>query len=159
MSKQKMLKLVGAGLVTAGIAFSAIAHEGHQRDGVVGVRTADMKDMGGAMKHLGGVAKGDEFSAASPAAAARIHEVANAMAEQFPEGSGPGGEGIGETRAKPEIWSDPEGFAAEIEKLKAGADSIVAAVTAQDRAALGAAMQQTGGACGSCHKAYRVPKK
>lgn len=159
MFKSKMLKLLGASALVAGLAFAVQAHEGHQTEGPVGERTAAMKDMGGAMKHLGGIAKGAEFDEVAPEAAAKIGAVADGMADQFAPGTAPGDDGIGETRAKPEIWTDAEGFAAEIEKLQAGAASIVAAVEAQDRAALGAAMKQTGGACGSCHKAYREPKE
>ncbi len=159
MLKSKMLKFVGASIVAMGVAFAVQAHEGHQTEGPVGERTAAMKDMGGAMKHLGGIAKGAAFDDVAPEAAAKIGAVADGMADQFKAGTAPGDDGIGETRAKPEIWTDPEGFAAEIEKLKAGAVSLVAAVEAQDQAALGAAMKQTGGACGSCHKAYRTPKE
>lgn len=159
MLKSKMLKFVGASVVAMGVAFAVQAHEGHQTEGPVGERTANMKDMGGAMKHLGGIAKGAAFDDVAAEAALQINDTAANMANDFAPGTAPGDEGIGETRAKPEIWTDPEGFAAAIEKLEEGAAAISVAVAAQDRAALGAAMKQTGGACGSCHKAYRTPKE
>lgn len=139
---------------------SAIAHEGHQTDGIVGERVAAMKDMGGAMKHLGAIAKGEKpFDDIAPEAAAKIAEVAAAVPGHFPEGSGPGGEGIGETRAKPEIWSDWDGFLAANAKLEQAAEAIAAAVAGQDQAALGAAMGAAGQACGGCHKPFRTPKQ
>lgn len=154
---KKALGIILAASVLGGA--TAIAHEGHQTDGVVGERTAAMKDMGGAMKHLGAIAKGEKpFDDVAPDAAAKIAEVAAAVPGHFPEGSGPGGDGIGETRAKPEIWSDWQGFLDANAKLEAAAEEIVAAVAAQDQAALGAAMGAAGKACGGCHKPFRTPK-
>ncbi len=60
-----------------------------------------------------------------------------------------------ETFAKPEIWSDPEGFKAAGEAMgKAFSD--LAATT--DEAGFRAAFPAVGAACGGCHEKFRRPK-
>ncbi len=71
----------------------------------------------------------------------------------FPEGSGPD---AGETKAKAEIWSDPEGFKEVLAGFDTAAANVAAAAKTGDMAAFGAAFKQLGGACGACHKAYRA---
>jgi cytochrome c556 len=60
-----------------------------------------------------------------------------------------------ETFAKPEIWSDPEGFKAADEAMEK-AFSDVAATT--DEAGFKAAFPAVGAACGGCHEKFRRPK-
>ncbi len=61
------------------------------------------------------------------------------------------------SRAKPEIWSDAEGFAAERVKL-ADATVALAAVAGDGLDAMKAAFGPVGQSCGSCHEAYRAPR-
>ena len=67
----------------------------------------------------------------------------------FPEGSD-----FGETETKPEIWSDPEGFAAAVKKLEDAANGVLAA--RQGNGEMGAALKALGGSCKGCHDDYRV---
>jgi len=114
-----------------------------------------MKALGGHMKGIGAVAKGKApYSAATPVHAQAINEIAQYMGLFFPAGSG----GM-ETRAKPEIWSDPAGFAGKLEAMAAATPALVAAAKTGDASAIGAAMRTVGKSCGGCHKPYRVPKK
>ncbi len=59
------------------------------------------------------------------------------------------------SRAKAEIWSDPDGFAAKFDALEKAATGLVGAA---DAAAVGAGMGALGGACKGCHEGYRGPK-
>jgi cytochrome c556 len=113
-----------------------------------------MKENGAAIKALAQMAQGE-----APFDAGAVQQNAQKLASDFqqlkdlfPEGSD---KGPPETWAKPEIWTDREGF--EAARLKAlEASNAAAAVT--DQAALGAAVQAIGGSCQGCHEKYRTPK-
>lgn len=63
----------------------------------------------------------------------------------------------GNNRAKPEIWTDAEGFAAEQVKF-AEATVALAAVAGDGLDAMRAALGPVGQSCGSCHESYRAPR-
>jgi cytochrome c556 len=117
-------------------------------------RQEAMKANGQTMKILGGMAQGK-----SPFDAAVIKERGEAMAARFdavrnlfPPGSE---QGPPETYAKPEIWSDPEGFTAALDQAM-NASLALAAVT--EEAQLKEAVGKVGGACKNCHDKYTRPK-
>jgi cytochrome c556 len=113
-----------------------------------------MKQNGAAIKALSEMAQGN-----APFDVAAVQENAQKLVtdfeqlkDLFPEGSD---KGPPDTWAKPEIWTDREGF--EAARMKAHeASAAAAAVT--DQAALGAAVQAIGGTCQGCHEKYRTPK-
>jgi cytochrome c556 len=61
-----------------------------------------------------------------------------------------------ETWAKPEVWSDPEGFKAASE---ADAKAMAALAASTDEASFKAAFTALGNACGGCHEKFRRPKE
>jgi cytochrome c556 len=71
----------------------------------------------------------------------------------FPPGSD---KGPPETYAKPEIWSDPEGFKAAQERALKAVDALAATT---DEAGFKTAMAGLGDACGGCHTKYRRAKE
>jgi cytochrome c556 len=81
-----------------------------------------------------------------------IKRWASVIPSLFPEGSDKGHD----TKAKPDIWSDPAGFQKAADALADGADKLVAAATANDPAAFADAFKATGAACGGCHRNFRV---
>lgn len=123
----------------------------------IAARQALMGSMGGAAGLAGGVMKGElEYSPAlGKAAIATANAVAVVYGDYFPEGSESGGD----TTASPEIWEDPEGFAAEIAKLQEAAAAAQEASGRDgpaDAEAFKAAMQPVLGTCRDCHKSYRI---
>ncbi len=117
-------------------------------------RQAAMKANGQTMKILGGMAQGE-----SPFDAAVVKEQGEAMAARFdalrnlfPPGSD---KGPPETYAKPEIWSDPEGFTAALDQAM---NASLALAAATDEAQLKEAVGKVGGSCKGCHDKYRRPK-
>ena len=121
---------------------------------VIKYRQAVMGSMGAHMRAIVAVAKGEVgFVAHVPGHAAGIQAIAGMIADMFPAATG-----SGETRAKPEIWSDRKGFEAAIANLQAAAANLVKVAGSGDRAAIGGALQATGKTCGGCHKPYRKPK-
>lgn len=73
----------------------------------------------------------------------------------FPAGTGPE---AGRTRAKAEIWSDPEGFRAAHDRMAQAAARFDAAARSGDVAAMRAALPALGSSCKNCHDEYRGPE-
>ena len=73
----------------------------------------------------------------------------------FPAGSGPE---AGRTRAKAEIWNDPQGFAAAVQRFQQASAQFDAAARSGDLAAIQAAQPALGSSCSNCHDTYRGPK-
>ena len=63
------------------------------------------------------------------------------------------------TRAKAEIWTDWDRFAARSEDLERAASKLAEATAGGDRAAINSAIEAVGAACGACHKAFRTPRR
>jgi cytochrome c556 len=142
--------------VLASVAFAAVLGlcASASFGGPIEDRQAAMKANGQTMKLLGGMAQGE-----TPFDAAVVKEQAEAMAARyeaekamFPPGSD---KGPPETYAKPEIWTDPEGFAALMNEA-IEASLALAAVT--DQAKLGEALGAVGTVCKNCHEKYSRPK-
>lgn len=151
--------LIVGGLTAAILATAAFAdsHSAKEPEPPVAARQHLMQMVGYHTGLLGAVAKGEmAYDAAMvSAAASNIAALANMQrATLWIEGTAQGASAG--SRAKPEIWSDPNGFA---EKFKAMADAAGALVTASDAAAVGAGMGALGGSCKACHEAYRGPKE
>ena len=62
----------------------------------------------------------------------------------------------GDTKAAPKIWEDMTGFKEANHKLREATDEAVASPPT-DVKALDAQVSAIGGACGGCHKTYRLP--
>jgi cytochrome c556 len=70
----------------------------------------------------------------------------------FPKGTETGGD----TKALPEIWSDPAGFQKIAMALGSAATKLATDATAGDTDAVAADSKLMGEQCGACHKAYRA---
>jgi cytochrome c556 len=94
----------------------------------------------------------------APFDAAVVKKNATTILEKLKEAHGlfPEGSGGGDSRAKPEIWSDRAGFDQKMKDAQAAATAM-AAVT--EEAAFVPAMKSLGGACKGCHDKYRLPKQ
>lgn len=106
---------------------------------------------------LGGMAKGVTPYDAKTAQTAADNLVAlSSIADQgayWPKGSD---NSAMKTLALPEIWQKPEVFAQHWDQLKLGAANMKLEA-GKDLTSLQGAMNSVGGACGSCHKAFREP--
>ena len=88
-----------------------------------------------------------------------IEPVAGGMARwaaiiptMFPAGSDKGGD----TKALPEIWSDPAGFQKAAAAFGAAATKLATSAKAGDADAVEADFKALGQTCGACHKAYKA---
>jgi cytochrome c556 len=119
-------------------------------------RQALMKERGKIVGTLSKVVKGEQpFDAAEVLTALQALQ---ANAEKFDvEVLFPAGSDSGDTTASPKIWEDMAGFKAAEDKYLADVKAAHAAAPA-DVDALKTQLGMLGGACGTCHKAYRVKK-
>jgi cytochrome c556 len=135
--------------VCAGAALAQVASVAD----TIAARQKGLKAAGAAFKTLRDESQAGSFDADKvKAAAADIKLAATQIPTWFPAGSG--AETGVKTAAKPEIWSDPEGF-------KSARDSFVEqAGKFSDLAAGGGvnadAVKSLGQTCGGCHDKYRV---
>lgn len=91
---------------------------------------------------------GPASAAVAPAEA--IAQQAGRQLQHFPAGSDKG-----DTKAKPEIWTNWAQFEANMKDLEAKASAVATAAKAGDMAAVKSGFGAMGGACGTCHKAFR----
>ena len=119
------------------------------------VRQNLMKDIGRSMGALGAIAKGEAAydAAVVQTSLETISTSAKAFPDQFPAGTETGME----SDAAPAIWENMDDFRAKSDKLGAEADTLLAAMPA-DQAGVGAAMRTLGGTCGDCHQTYRLKR-
>lgn len=118
-------------------------------------RQVVMKGNAGHMKALSAVAKGEaKADAGTVVHAMALRELSVTIEHLFPQGSGGG-----ESRAKPEIWSDWAGFTKAADAFAAATPALVAAAQSGDAGQIGAALGEVGKTCGGCHKPYRAEKK
>lgn len=107
------------------------------------------------MKALGAVAKGEAPADASTVVhATSLNALAGTVKFMFPAG-----EMYDKSRAKPEIWSDWDGFVAASDNFAKATPALVEAAKTGDAGAIGAALGAVGKTCGGCHESYRGPEK
>ncbi|PTX55801.1 cytochrome c556 [Litoreibacter ponti] len=147
--------LLGAGL----LASSALAGGHENTPPEIKARNGLMANYSYNLSILGAMAKGEtEYNAEVAAIAAANLAAVTGTDQSLLWTAGTDNAAMqGKTRATPKIWEDSAGF------QKASADMAAAAkamadVAGTDLASLQGAMGAVGGACGTCHKAYRGPK-
>jgi cytochrome c556 len=146
LSKQAVASLVVA-LSVGGAAVAVIAADAYHD------RHMAMEAVGDAMKPLGAIAKKQ-----APFDAAVVKASATTIADNLKKAQAlfPAGSGGGESRAKPEIWTDAVGFEKGMKDAHAAA---VALQAVSDEAAFGPALGALGSTCKGCHDKYRLPKQ
>jgi cytochrome c556 len=137
-------------LASTGVAGSRVA----KADGLdpIAVRQAVMSLQGGDFAYIRAVlaAKGDVKPLEVPAKA--IIKSTTVIPTLFPKGTESGGD----TRALPEVWSDPGGFQKIAAAATDAATKLAAAAKAGDADEVAADTKLLGEQCGACHKAYRA---
>lgn len=118
-------------------------------------RSKTMKSIGESMGALGKVAKGEApYSPDAVKAAENVSALAKDIAGLFPAGSA-----VGESRAKPNIWTSWPDFQAKAKAMTDPADKLVVAAKTGNKDEIGKALGVAGGACKACHDDYRAPPK
>lgn len=141
--------MIAAAALCLGLAATAVTAQ----DAVVQKREQMMKQVGGAMGALGGIAKGEKpFDAeVVKTALTTISADMKAFPDQFPKGS------EANSAAAPAIWDNMDDFKAKSLKLASDADTILASMPA-DQAGVQQAVKTLGANCGTCHQTYRLKR-
>ena len=148
--------LAAAGLALAAVGTVALAAP--SASSAIAPRQANFKGMGRAMKTLkdqsAGGGGGTVDRAVAVAAAKTIAVNARTQKTMFPAGSGPLS-GV-KTDALPAVWGDRADFDAQMSRLAAEADRLMAAAQSGNASALNAQFRETGKVCAACHRHFRA---
>jgi cytochrome c556 len=142
-------------LVAGLIAAAATAAVAQNAASVIQARQAHYKQIGAASKGIH-----DELAKPAPSVAAiqgfasTIDTLAPQIPSWFPPGSGP--EAGVKTAAKPEIWTNPTGFAQAASGLAAEAHKFDQVAQAGNVDAIRAEYANLGKACLTCHSQFRA---
>lgn len=148
MKRLSLAVLAVAGVVTALPAAAQFA----KPEDAVKYRKAAFTVMAAHFGRVGAMVNG---RAPFDAAAAQANlEVANTMAKLPFTAFGPGTD-VGETRAKPNIWSDNAKFTAAANKMVEEMGKLNAAAKTGNLDQIKAAFGPVGGACKACHDDFR----
>lgn len=123
-------------------------------DDPIKTRQELMKLIGGSMKLLGQMAKGEVDYDATKAEAAvqKINQSIQGFPDHFPAGSD-----TGETEAGPKIWTDMDAFKTIANNLETAAAAAIP-TAGQGLDAMRATLGSIGKNCKECHEGYRVKK-
>lgn len=140
-------------------AFAAVALAVIGTTAVVSASTEDpvaarqelMKSTGTAIKAIKAAAK-----AGTPADAVVPANTIAAALDRFPS-LFPKGTDVGETEAKPEIWSEWTRFEQAASDGAVAAQRLAVVAQSGDGDGLGEALKTLAGACSGCHKPFRKP--
>ena len=145
LSKRSLTSLVVVSLALGGGLGAALASDPAEE------RHITMEGVRDAAKPLFAMAKKE-----APFDAAVVNKNATTILEKLKRAQGlfPAGSGGGDSLAKPEIWSDPAGFAKGMKDAQAAATGLSGV---KDEAAFGPAIGALGKSCKACHDKYRLP--
>lgn len=141
----KILSVVALGMAVTGAAWAA------SDDNTVAYRQANMKAIGGHMKSIGMILKGDVDQADQLAGHASALATTAALAEAAFKDKAM----VEKSTALPAIWTDTTKFSADMDALKTESAKLAEVAAAGDMAAVGAQMQAVGKTCKSCHDDFR----
>lgn len=147
-----------AGLAIAVAAVSVPVQAGPAE--TIKERRALMKKNSKSVKGIVGYLKKGQGSATDVVKHAELI-AANAakIAGLFPKGTGMN-DGVGETGAKPAIWTEQGKFGAAANNLKTLASALAKTARSGDKKAIGMAMSSFGKqGCGGCHRTFRQKLK
>jgi cytochrome c556 len=148
MNKSKNIMTV---VTAATIGFMAVVSLAWAGAEMIQARRDAMKGMGGAMKTINTLIESNGPVADAAAPAQVIADTTQKIPNIFPADSQEG-----DTKALPEIWANPDDFAAKAKDAQEQSAMLVTAVAGGDMAAVKAQFEKVGATCGACHKAYRA---
>lgn len=139
---------IGLALTISAFSTAALAHD-EVKNPTVKARMMAMEAIGGSMKTLAGMAKGEmAFDAEKANAAMAVIAEKSAMAAPLFEAN----ETDPKSESLPAIWENWDDFVKKMDDLTVASK---ANLTLADAGSLGAALGQVGGTCKACHSDYR----
>ncbi len=148
----KTLACIVSAAALVGLSAPAAAQFAKPEDAIK-YRQSALSVMGAHFGRIGAMANGKvPFDAK---VAADNADIVSVMAKLPWAGFGPGTETGGNTKAKPEIWSEQAKFKENSEKMQAETVKLAAAAKTGDLGMLKTAFSATADTCKTCHDAYR----
>jgi len=150
--KTKTIRLSAA--LAAVAVVTALAMAATDATSVIKDRQDTMQQVGDSMKALAAIAKGEApfYAEVVRTNAETITSHLKKAGDLFPAGSD---QGDAETWAKPEVWSDPDGFRQHLENA---IEAATAMQSVTEEANFMPALSTLGNGCKGCHDTYRRPK-
>jgi cytochrome c556 len=148
----KKLASIAAAALALGIASTASAQSFQKPEDAIKYRKAAFNVMAAHFGALGAMANG---RAPYDAAAAARHADVLAVVHTLPFAGFVAGSDKGETRAKPEIWSEAAKFKEGQDRLHGDMTKLVAAAKTGSLDSLKAAWGPNSGSCKACHDSFR----
>ena len=145
--------LLGAGLAAAVVSMPALA-QFDKPEAAIKYRQSALTLLASHFGRMEGVVKGE-----APYDAEQIKQnvaIVNTLAQLPWAGFGEGTEG---GAAKPEVWSDPDGFKKAQERFTGAVAGLSAAADSGDLAQLREAFGKVGASCKACHDSYRERRR
>lgn len=158
--QRKITGILCATVMAVAAAVTILPAEAGSASDTIKERRALMKNNSGHVKGIFGFVKAGKGSAGDVARHAEaIAANAAKMSALFPAGTGMN-DGVGETGAKPAIWSDRGKFDAAADKLGTLALALARTARSGDKKSIAMAMSSFGKqGCGGCHQAFRQKLK
>ena len=157
MRLKPVAAILAVALGTTAVGLAAAPPPSKAALNAVGARQAQMKRLREATKAINGYLQGAHSDAGQVrAAAATLQDVGAKMPRLFPRGTAVG---VGTSRAKPGIWTEPQAFQRRIAGLQAAAAGFARAAASGDKAQIGQQFSAVGGACKACHDPYQAPPR
>lgn len=151
----KVAKTLMAVAVLAGLGYG-LAQAASPADDMIAARQAEMKANGKAMEALVSILKGEtKYDPAFVKANVDAITAATAAAAAAKGWDAASQQGTIETLAKPEIWTDPDTFAAAQKSVETALTGLAAT---SDEAGFKKAFMALGAACKGCHENFRRAK-
>ncbi|MDX1514786.1 MAG: cytochrome c [Gammaproteobacteria bacterium] len=150
---RKLAVLAAACIVAVGLESGVQAQGGDEA--AIKYRQNIMKSVGGHTGAIAQVVKGESPHKAHLERHARaLHDLLSMAPDAFRQQTSGG-----DTRAKPEIWSDSAGFKRAADEAVAAASAFVEASASGDEGAIGEKIKAVFDGCKGCHRDYREKKE
>ena len=150
-----MAALAGCGEERPATAGDAPAAAGQPPQQLVAARQAAFHLSGAAMGNMKAAIERGDDPRTQAYAARGVARWARALPTMFPAST----QGLGPTRARPEIWAGKADFEAKAAAYAAAAERLAELAQANDKEGFAAQHRATGATCGACHDLYQVPQK
>ena len=145
MKKSLLLAALALASLSAHAQFAKV-------EDAVEYRQASLSVMGTHFHRIAEVVKGEKpYNKAATENDAAIVE----MMSKLPWTAFPPNSIVGDSKAKPEIWTQQDKFKADADKLQAATQKLSASAKTGDLAAIKTAFGDTGKACKACHEDFK----
>jgi cytochrome c556 len=121
-------------------------------DEIIATRQANQKRVGDITTAMKKAIEAGAPASSQVDAATELSDRTHRLRGYFPAGTETGGN----TKARPEIWTDRAGFEKAATNYEEAFDKLLVIAKSGDTAAFNAQFAAAGGTCGACHRNYRA---